>query len=210
MQFKENTMVKGTDGEDVGKIDRVVMDPRNGKITHLVVQKGMLFPEERVVDIDLVATANEDEVVLTEPADKLELPIFEEMYYLSFDQLDSSTAVRHFPLGYARPIFGYPPLGAQQALYPRGVRRNIPEDTLALKEGAKVYSSDEEHVGDVEKVFADPMNDRVTHFLIAKGLIFTEEKLIPIMWVQKASEYEVHLALGSEALRNLPDYQPES
>lgn len=57
MQFKEGTDVFTIDGDKVGSIDRVVIDPRNNEVTHLVVRKGFFFPTDKVVPMDLVRTA---------------------------------------------------------------------------------------------------------------------------------------------------------
>jgi len=40
MQFNENAEVFTSTGEKVGRIDRVVIDPKSDELTHLVVKKG--------------------------------------------------------------------------------------------------------------------------------------------------------------------------
>ena len=57
--------------------------------------------------------------------------------------------------------------------------RNIPEGTIALKEGAKVVTSDDKHVGNVERVFVDASADKATHFLITQGVFFKARKVVP-------------------------------
>jgi len=39
MQFKENAEVVTSSGDKVGRIDRVVIDPKSNELTHLVVKK---------------------------------------------------------------------------------------------------------------------------------------------------------------------------
>ena len=46
MQFKENARVITAGGQKVGRIDRVVLDPKSKELTHLVVKKGFLFTRE--------------------------------------------------------------------------------------------------------------------------------------------------------------------
>jgi hypothetical protein len=84
--------------------------------------------------------------------------------------------------------------------------RNLPERTVALEEGAKVVSADDEHVGDIEQVLTDPQSDRVTHFIIKEGLLLKERKLIPTHWVSRLTEDRVKLAVGSDLLERLPQY----
>ena len=78
LQFKENAEVISSTGEKVGRIDRVVIDPKSDELTHLVVKKGFLFSDDKVVSIDLVDTAAEDQVVLKEgPQAPEDFPDFE-------------------------------------------------------------------------------------------------------------------------------------
>jgi hypothetical protein len=83
---------------------------------------------------------------------------------------------------------------------------HIPAHTVALKEGAKVYSADGEHVGDVERVFVDKRTDYATHFVITQGLLFKERKRIPTSWVRKVDEETVHLNVNARLLERVPDY----
>ncbi|HEY3476754.1 MAG TPA: DUF2171 domain-containing protein, partial [Anaerolineales bacterium] len=86
--------------------------------------------------------------------------------------------------------------------------RNIPADTIPLSEGSNVMSSDGKHVGDVERLFIDPVSNKATHFLISQGLVFKEHKQVPAHWVKSVEEGKVHLAVSSELLERLPDYEP--
>jgi hypothetical protein len=78
---------------------------------------------------------------------------------------------------------------------------------VPLKEGADVVTADNEHVGDVERVFADPENERATHFVIAEGLIFKDKKLIPTAWIEAMDEETVYLSVDSDFLGELDSYE---
>jgi sporulation protein YlmC with PRC-barrel domain len=84
---------------------------------------------------------------------------------------------------------------------------NIPDETVALKEGAKVVSSDHKHVGDVERLLMDPDSEKATHFLITKGLFTKEKKLIPMDWVGDIREDEVLLVLEEDVVDRLPEFK---
>jgi sporulation protein YlmC with PRC-barrel domain len=49
MRIKEGDRVETYHGEKVGTVSRVVIDPRNKEITNIVVGKGFLFKEDRVL-----------------------------------------------------------------------------------------------------------------------------------------------------------------
>ena len=163
MQFKENADVLTSDGRKVGRIDRVVINPESKAITHLVVRKGLLFSRDKVISVDQIETATEDEVTLTKGAENPDdLPDFEKTHYIAVHDV---AGFRQTQPGYARPLAwyysrpgvgwwglgGYP--GYSKPAYVARTERNIPDDTIALEEGAKVVGSGGKHVGDVERIY---------------------------------------------------------
>lgn len=218
MEFKNGTSVYSSDGQEVGRIDRVVLDPSTNEVTHLVVRQGLLFTEDKVIPLDLVQQAAEDRVTLRERAYALELPEFEETYYVDAHGTYTEDVPGGYPTDYAAPLYGYPPVGTSWWAYPGYIgapvntatpvatERNIPDHTVALKEGARVISRDDHHVGNVERVFVDAATNRATHLLISQGLIFKNRKLVPTSWVRQTSEDEVILTTSASSLERLPDY----
>lgn len=215
MQLKQGAEVYTASGKKVGSVDRVVMDPRTKEITHVVVRKGFLFTEDKVVPIDLIGATIQDQVVLREDAGDLEaLPHFEETHYLPAGEEEIPPTYR---AGYLPPLYWYPPMGVPSAAagypgygtqpYTTQIEQNIPEGTVALQEGAKVVSADDKEVGTVERILTDPRSDQATHFLISQGLFLKEKKLIPTAWVDIVGENEVHLAVGSRLLETVSEYR---
>jgi uncharacterized protein YrrD len=91
--------------------------------------------------------------------------------------------------------------------YVTKVEKNIPEGTVALEEGAKVVDREGKHIGDVERIFTDSLEDRATHLLISEGLLFKEKKLVPTSWLLNVFEDEVRLSVEADVVDNLPEYQ---
>lgn len=87
----------------------------------------------------------------------------------------------------------------------RETQQNIPEGTVAVKEGAKVLSRDGRHVGSVDKMLIDPQSQKATHFVIAKGLLVKERKIVPLDWVRNMGEDEVSLEMDENFINRLPD-----
>lgn len=208
MQFKEGTTVFTADGEKVGDIERFVVDPRERKVAGLVVRKGFLFTEDKVVPVDDIDSANEERVVLRADVDASEdLPLFEQTHYVMPNTRDLQN---EYPTGSVAPLYYYPPpnIGVWYGSVYAGPdlaveERNIPEDTVPLKKGADVISSDGDKVGDVERVFTDSDRGRITHFSVKKGVLFQKERLIPVGWVRHVREDKVHLAVTSRTLEKL-------
>jgi uncharacterized protein YrrD len=220
MQFANGAKVFTADGERVGTIDRVVLDPDTREVTHLVVKKGLLFKEDKVVPISLVGPATEDKVTLRGDAGDWEkLPGFEEAHYVPVRP--ARPRLGHEPAPdatrWARPILWYPPVGTWwvtgayadygRPRYVAKTKKNIPEGTVALEEGAKVMSSDGEQVGNIERVITDPLEDRATHLLVSEGLILKEKKLIPTAWMSSVVEDGVRLSVDSDLVESLPEYE---
>jgi len=223
-RFKEGTHVYTNDRQDVGTIDRVVLDPVNDEVKALVVRKGWLFVDDKIIPISLVDSATEDDVILHASKDELKkLPEYEDTYYVPANQYEH---VEGAPPPYATSLYLYPPVGAAwwgydpylgaDPVYAYGtdavarVEKNIPEGTVAVREGASVTSSDGEHVGEVMELFSDEATNRVTHLLISHGLLFKNRKLIPSNWIKIAGEDEVMLNVTTSVVDGLPDYQTEA
>ena len=218
MQFKENANVYTLDNKKVGEVERVVLDPQTKEITHLVVRKGFLFTEDKVVPINMVGSTAKDRITLKRTEDLESLPDFEEEQYVKVTSVDPGYPYKE---GNARPYYWYPAPGfvwwGTQPLpiqarpdYVIETWRNIPEGTVALKEGADVVTVDNKHVGDVERIFATPKRERATHLLISKGLFLKEKKVVPTTWINQVTEDQVYLSVSSDFIDRLPEYTPAS
>jgi uncharacterized protein YrrD len=219
MELKEGMSVFTVGGEEVGKVNRFVLDPATNEVTHIVIQKGWLLPEDKVVPFQMVGSTGEDKVFLSEEiGDFDQLPPFEETYFVRVTDehpndpaRTEDPAYQYSPAYYWYPshsTLGYPGFGlGYYAWPPAETRRNIPEDTIPLKEGTDVISSDGEHVGDVERLVIEPELNKATHFVISQGLLFKDRKLVPAQWVKSVEEDKVHLVVSARLLERLPSYE---
>lgn len=219
MEFKNGVNVFTAEGDKVGSIERVVVDPRMKEITHVIVKQGFLFTEDKVLPIDLIATATDEQVTLKENVNDLEaMPEFEETQYVTAS--GSEDAPLPSPMAstqVAWPMYYLPPQDPGRKLsspwneargprYVSQTNRNVPEDAVALEDNAKVISADGKHVGNIVKVFSNAENDCITHLLVSRGILFKEERLIPVEWIDKAGEGTLNLAVESSLLNRLQPY----
>lgn len=212
MQIKYGTKVKTKDEQEVGQVERVVIDPRTREVTHLVVGGSLLFNDSRIVPVQMVASADPNNVLLLTDKDSLEqLPYFEETHFVPPVEVDDTTQV---PGAHAQPLLWYPPAGMSTMAYPgyfsypyqAQSEQNLPQELVALQDGAQVKDISGEGIGEIEKVIADEESDRVTHFVVRWGLIQRNRKLIPANWVDGASENQVRLAVHKREVERLPEY----
>jgi uncharacterized protein YrrD len=216
MELREGVGVFTPGGEEVGRVNRFVLDPATNEVTHIVIQKGWLLPEDKVLPFEMVSTATDERVVLREDVgDFDELPPFEETQFVRAADdapgdptLSADPIYRYSPSYYWYPGPGFPGMGMGQYVWPRGeTKRNIPEDTIPLEEGTNIVSSDGKHVGDVERLFVEEGSSKVTHFLISQGVLFKDRKIVPAHWVKSVEENTVNLVVSSQVLERLPSYE---
>jgi uncharacterized protein YrrD len=87
---------------------------------------------------------------------------------------------------------------------------SIPEGRVAISEGAPVISADDKHVGDVEQVIMSSEGNSVTHFVIGKGFLLKEHKLVPTFWASSMDDdNKIRLSVDSSLFDRLPDYEPD-
>jgi hypothetical protein len=177
-----------------------------------------LFTTEKVVPIDLIASARGDELWLREDAGDLDqLPEYEETTYVPLSEAERSQVPAE-TLERISPVYWYPSypatgwvapgLGAVGPPYVARTEENVPESTVALAKGARVISADGQHVGNVEQVLTDPQADRATHFVVSAGLLLKTRKLIPTTWISDLGRDEVHLAVGAQLIDELREFEP--
>ncbi len=212
MKIKMGEKVLTQQGKVVGRINRVVMDPKSEEITHVVVEKGGLFKEDRLVAVSFLGGQSEKGITLLADEKKIEsLPEFETEHYILYSGMSEAMKNQR---GYASPLIMYPPAGLMRSgnAYPsyppisHHIDRNNPKSTVAIKHGTDVFGLDGKKLGNVEQVFTDPELECVTYFLVSRGLILKERKLIPIDWIQEITEEKIKLGVDNKIIQQLPDY----
>jgi uncharacterized protein YrrD len=202
MEFKDGTSVYTSDGKKAGSLHRVVINPESREITHIVVQKGLLTKEDKVISMDKVLSASEERVAINCSLDELQnMEPLEIEHYVPANE--NPEASQFFDPVSGR-VYNDPTLNTPVK---KEIERTIPEELVVFKEGAKVVSADAEHVGNVEHVFADAGTGQVTQFTVSQGALIKTKRYLPIEWVQRISEDEVDLTVGSRNVEELPVIQ---
>ena len=226
MELQKDALIVTNDGREIGHLDRVAINPRSKEVTHLVVRKGLLFPVDKVIEMSYVAAVTPERITLSAKAGDPEyLPPFEVKHFVNTSDRTSARGGlgrSYAPQGYwyspgggagfGVPVRGIPDAPLPTPGLPRAgealqVEQNIPETTVALKEGARVVAEDGEMVGQIVRVFTDETTDRATRFLVAHGGRSSAHKAIPADWIGEITEKEVHLLVGSDVMAEVPNYE---
>src|SRR5687767_829921 len=62
MDIQLGSDIIGSDGEKLGVVDSLVVEPDNGTIRSVIVRKGFFFPTDKVLPISSVTRVNEERV----------------------------------------------------------------------------------------------------------------------------------------------------
>jgi uncharacterized protein YrrD len=73
--------------------------------------------------------------------------------------------------------------------------------------GAKVFTADDEKVGNIDRVVLDPDTNEVTNLVVQKGFLFTTDKVVPTSLVDSATEERVTLKEKVDDLDEFPDFE---
>ena len=113
MRVVAGTEVYTLQGTVVGAVERVIIDPRSYTLTHLVIRKGGLFAEDRVLPVECVATLSGDRIVLDVTEFDLEaLPCFDPTHFRPLDAGILGMRGSDEAPPFARPYFWFPPVMA--------------------------------------------------------------------------------------------------
>lgn len=214
MEFKQHVVVLNADGQELGRLARVVIEPKSNEVTHLVIRRGWLTVHDKVLPLERVEIGAEDGIIVRLTLDEFDqLPDLEEAQFVTVDESklgksEETDAARPLPAIYWLPTSPHSPLlpNVSGPTFRATSHLNIPAGTVAVKEGAQVIARDGKRAGQVDEVLTADKGERITYVLISSGQWVKEKKLIPISWIETLGENEVHLAVESGTIDRLPAY----
>lgn len=197
-----------SDGEEVGRVKHLVLDPITTELRTAVVEHGHLNRESRMVPIASISSATEEQIQLGITREEFErLPEFVQADY---------TAP---PPGYTIPV-SYPgggllwPLGYPAPAVPeRGPMENeayerIEElrqqnlENAVIDTDSDVISRDGEKIGEVEQLEFDSTTGKPSRLIVRKGFLLTKAVEVPLSSIASVDDGTVVLNLSKdEALR---------
>lgn len=203
--FKPGTRIESANGDYLGEVDRLVIDPSDRHVSHIVVRKGVFFPDDRVIPVDTVAHADEAAVRLQKSVETDKLPQFEEANYV---ELDADTVDRLGQPGIGAVAWAYPLTpSAGLPFYPvylpaaeAEVERNVPDESNVIEPGSIVVTGDGEKLGKIREVRTDEAGS-LSHVTVDPGLL-QSETLIPAHWIVEVDDDTVEIGIGAASLRN--------
>lgn len=157
-----------------GRLKYVVIDPDDGEVTHLIVERGMLLHRDIVVPAAWVEQSSEHEIVLNATvADLNALPEYQEFDFIEPDPSSrplsghrvEETRIWVPPYGFINDVS----LSNGRPWILHHVRLGVQADEVLLQRGLPVQTRDGRTAGTLDHLVVEPGGLRVTHLVIRRG-----------------------------------------
>ncbi len=205
MRIHIGAMVRTREGDEMGKVERVILDPATMDVQAVVVHKGLIVARDVVVSISLVEEADQAEVRLRIGRDRLdELPDFQGRHRELVPVEDVESFSIYAPGTILFPLV--PPYGVPGEPGPYELPEQEVEAApleLDVVEGMLVRSLDGT-VGVIEEVRSDPLSDRATSIVVKAGAGLKKDVEIPIEFVAGVFADYIQVSLTNEQVEELP------
>jgi sporulation protein YlmC with PRC-barrel domain len=188
--------VIGSEGEMVGSVAYVVVQPPKMHVTDVVVSTGFLG-RDIVVPTDRIDHIADGKVYLSMDKDTLgTLEDYVEVHYESPPDTWGPGPGYFYPGGSVL----WPAGSASYYPEPASVTVHAPPGTVGLSEGMTVETTDGHKVGTVKSVETDHTSGDVSGLIIKEGLLFSHDEEIPGDLIQTVHEGRVTLKLTKDEL----------
>ncbi|MGI5837143.1 MAG: PRC-barrel domain-containing protein [Chloroflexota bacterium] len=203
MRIDIGSRVWTRDNEEIGSVDRVVIDPDTKDVDAIVVHRGKFLTRDVVVPLSLVQDSGDDGVRLRIGRAELhDLPDFVERHY-SFAPSAARTPISEIPGSVLIPAArqGVSGLPTTYEAVEDEVRE--PDRDIEISEGTEVRALDGV-IGYVDEVLTDPITNRASDIVVKKGQTLTRDTRIPIEFVAKTADDHIQLSLTTQQVLELP------
>lgn len=201
MRLQEGATVVTAEGRDVGRLLKLVVDADDREVTHLVIGKGVLLPEDRVVPAAAVDhTGDDDTIVLKSGRSPSSFAPYVETRYRDVGHVGAAGMMPH-------PAPSVPPMPVQGT----GAVRPEPlaDGSVSIDIGTPVIGEQGRRVGKVEQVNAAD-DGSVRSITARRGILwFTRRVIIPIGRIATISGDAIRLTIPADEVWAGPERGPD-
>jgi len=184
----------------VGRSTYVIFNPKNHRLTNLVVKSDQPPFDEYLVPVDQVEETTPDRIKL-----KCTRKDLYEMEPFECEQYIRSKFPEHLEFPYYYPGIGIRGINTSEVDTFIPVKLwNIPPGEMAVRRGAQVEATDGT-VGQVDELLINSNNMQVTHLvLLERHLMEHREITIPVSQIERVYDEKVYLKLDRQSVEQLP------
>jgi sporulation protein YlmC with PRC-barrel domain len=193
MELELGQHILSSDGQDIGTIKHLVLDPASGRVKTFVVEKGRFFPDDIEIPLEAVVETRADGLTLRTTAEQSRhMPRFEEGQYRPITSPELNTGM-HYPVGgmllpngYATPPVSnsglplfMPIVDGQMAAHPLSEQdarlQHLDATNAVISAGDEIFSQDMEKVGEVQSIAFDSVTGRPIRLVVRQGWLFYKD-----------------------------------
>lgn len=200
-----------TDGK-VGKLIKVAIDPHTKRVTDLVVEKGFLLKEDRVVPAEAVARVTNGRIELDADSHEItDYPQFRKAELAASDpklsaELDyQPDETVSWALRYGSTLAGWEPVRPQLE---RRVDEEIDTERPTIGRGTRVYNEDET-IGAIDHLLVNVEDGHISHLVVQQGLL-PFRAVVPVSMIEQISREGVLISASRQELKFLEHYTPRA
>jgi sporulation protein YlmC with PRC-barrel domain len=216
--LRHGAAVRTSDGEEVGKLHAIVVDPHDNRVTHIAVNRGPHFPDigfgdPTIVSVELrdVEDAGEDHVDLrVDRAAFDQLPLYSHTHFIEIpdeerapEEARGRPALWNAGLAIAASLsslltgIAVPAEHFRKASYERHILNDAPVWRVEPNT----------HIGDVERVLVDETSGEIEGLVIKRGVLFHEEVVLPVEYVTEFLDGVIHVQISDADLDKLETFK---
>ena len=172
------------DGRAAGEVDRVVVDPKTGEVSHLVARAKDLLNHDVVLPVSAMRGFDADAVTISLSALELErMPDYVEEEYVS----PATEEALPGPYGHGEVLF--------RVAHVRQAPRDLPlGKAVECRDGL---------CGTVDELLLDPITRQVLSFRLRRAGALSRDVVVPAEWVLDAGGERVRLDCSVRQLEDL-------
>jgi sporulation protein YlmC with PRC-barrel domain len=216
--LRHGATVRTSDGEDVGRLHAIVIDPRDNTVTHIAVNRGPFFPDPgfgspTIVSVDLpdVRDAGEDHVDLRLDQTAFgDLPLYSHTHFLEIPDEEKAPEEAR-----GRPALWQTGLAIMASLSSALTGIAVPAEHFRKAGYEKHILNDapvwriepNTHIGDVERVLIDEGSGEIEALVIKRGILFHEETVLPVRYMKDICDGVIHVQISDTDLNHLDTFK---
>jgi sporulation protein YlmC with PRC-barrel domain len=212
MRLELGKSVRAHDGDVVGELADIVIDPVQKRVTHLVVKPHDGPGEAHLVPVELAGPGDDGtEIVLRCTAEEARgMPNVETFAYLRLGG-EAPVSDPDWDVGVttvlAQPYYESPGYAGPFAQEYGMVYDRVPKGEVEVRRASSVLTADGRYVGQVDGFLVDD-EDHITHFVLERGHLWgRREVTVPIGAVTKFESDTVTVGLSMDEIGELPAHR---
>ncbi len=195
MKFPLNVDVHCRDGR-YGRSTRIILNPTNEKITHVVVKTHKPPSVERLIPVRWIKETTPELILLNHTKEEVNaLELFDQTDFVQRD-------VPHYASDPKLTLLWPYVVPAKQIISDK--HEQVPPGELAVRRGARVRALNGD-IGQVDEFVVNPETGYITHLVLREGLPWDKKHVtIPVSEIARIEENTVYLKLKKIEVKSLP------